>query len=336
MITRARKTRAGFRAIFVAGLLGAITLLATVALGVWTPKITRAVTDLAGVLSPGAERVISNGLHKHRKKTRVQMAVLVIDSTKGEPIDAFAHRVAVAWGGGSREKSNGVLYVLAIKDRRGRIEVGYGLENKLSDKRAKKILASVRPHLKRGNYGQAVAGVVNGVIARTGGSKSAIDLSSVRQAKRQTSRQPATPAPASKRTRKKSGGGFGFSKTLIVILFIGFVFLLIIVKVIFSVAKNKLVRGVMGGTGYGGGYGRGYGGSYGSYGHHSHHHHHHHNYNSGNDWCAGSSSSSSWSSGSSWDDDDSSSWSDDSSVGGSDDWDGGGGDFGGGGASDSW
>jgi len=291
---------------FAATLLAAIALLGSVALGVWTPTISHAVTDLAGVLSPGAKRAISEGLHKHRGAGGVQMAVLIVDSTKGEPIDTFAHRVAVAWGGGSREKSNGVLYVLAIKDRRGRIEVGYGLESKLSDKRAKKILASVRSQLKQRNYGLAVAGVVNRVIARTSGTAGTVDLTRVRQAQRKTSRPPArrTPSPNQRSNNQRASNHDGFDFGAFAIIFV------IAMIVVFILAFRTAARNRATGS-------SGYGGSYNS---HDDDDYHHHSYDSGNDWCLGSSSSSSWSSDSSWDDDSSSSWSDDSSFGGSDDW----------------
>ncbi len=132
------------------------------------PVIDAPIVDPSDRLDAREERMIAETLVAHRRAHGVQMAVLVIDSTGGEPIEDFAHRAAVAWGGGSAERDDGVLFVLAIADRRMRLEVGYGLEAQLPDASARRILDRAIPALRRGTYGRAVEGVVDEVIARTG------------------------------------------------------------------------------------------------------------------------------------------------------------------------
>ncbi len=131
------------------------------------PRIDAPVTDLAGVLS--AEAIADNGarLRAHRDATGVQMAVLVVSTTYGVPIEDYALEVAQAWGGGSADRNDGVLFVLAVDDRRMRLEIGYGLEPVLTDGESARILHAIKPMLRDGDYDSAVRSVTVAVIDET-------------------------------------------------------------------------------------------------------------------------------------------------------------------------
>lgn len=133
------------------------------------PSIVRPVTDLAGVLRPSSVEVIEQGLAQHQKVTGVQIAVLIVNTTAGGRIEDFSHRTAKAWGGGQKGQDNGVLFVLALADRRSRIEVGTGLEGRLPDAAAREILDEARGELRAGDHDGAVARVASRIIERTGG-----------------------------------------------------------------------------------------------------------------------------------------------------------------------
>ncbi len=150
-----------------AALAALFALLLLARSGSAQPAITRAVTDRAGVISPAAEQQIAELLVRHRQATGVQIAVLVVRTTSGEPIEDYSMRVAEAWAGGSRGRDDGVLYTLAIDDRRMRLEVGYGLEDRIPDAAAREIIDATRPELRAGDYDQAVTKVIEAVIART-------------------------------------------------------------------------------------------------------------------------------------------------------------------------
>lgn len=156
--------------------LGASLLLATAASG-WaqqpTPTIDAPVTDLAGVLSSRDVTEIGMRLRAHQAATGVQAAVLIVDTTDGEPIESYAVRVATAWEGGSRETDRGLLFVLAISDRRMRLEVGYGLEDRIPDSVSAALLRRAVPYLRRGDHAGAVEIVMDGVIGRTGDAREA-------------------------------------------------------------------------------------------------------------------------------------------------------------------
>ena len=174
----------------------ALAALAAIALAPFTaaadvvPTIDTPVTDQARLLTPAEREAISARLVDHRVATGVQIAVLTVRTTHGVPIEDFALKVAEAWGGGSEKRSDGVLLVLAIDDRRSRLEVGYDLEAKISDGKARLILDDMKPALRGGQYGTAISRAVANVINRTGGMEPVV---------------PYTPSSTS--SSSSSGGG---------------------------------------------------------------------------------------------------------------------------------
>ncbi len=131
------------------------------------PRIEGPVTDLAGVLEPEVEATLRGRLREHWERTGVQMAVLVLPTTGGQPIEDLSMAVAERWGGGRAGEDRGVLLVLATKDRRSRLEMGQGLEEALPDHQAKRLLNLAVPALKASDYGAAVTRIVDGVVERT-------------------------------------------------------------------------------------------------------------------------------------------------------------------------
>ncbi len=107
------------------------------------PALHAHVTDLAGVLP--AERVqrLEQVLTQFETETSHQIAVLTVPTTDGEPIEAFALRVAESWKLGRKGADNGILLIVATRDRKARIEVGYGLEGAVPDIVGKRVISDV-------------------------------------------------------------------------------------------------------------------------------------------------------------------------------------------------
>ena len=104
--------------------------------------------------------------------TGVQMALVTIPSLEGEPIEDVANTIFRAWGVGQKGKNEGILLLLAIGDRRSRLEVGYGLEPILPDGLAGSILREMRPALRQQQYGEALmaaAETIGSTIAKAKG-----------------------------------------------------------------------------------------------------------------------------------------------------------------------
>lgn len=124
--------------------------------GVW-------VHDEAGILDAQTKAELEYVLKAERDSTSNQIAVLLIPSLDGDDIDLYANRVFREWKLGTAEKDNGVLFLIAINDRKMRIEVGLGLEGALTDALSSRINRNeVAPYFRQGNYND---GVKAGVLA---------------------------------------------------------------------------------------------------------------------------------------------------------------------------
>lgn len=150
--------RRWFWVVFVGGLI--ITLPAT-ALDV-LPLKSR-VNDLAGMIHPSTQQQLESALAQIESSDSTQIVVLTIPSLEGEALEAYSIRVAEQWLIGQKEYDNGVLLLVAKSDRKIRIEVGYGLEGKLTDLTAGRIIRNIiGPQFKMGQFDQ---GFINGVSA---------------------------------------------------------------------------------------------------------------------------------------------------------------------------
>src|SRR5262249_41755252 len=92
----------------------------------------RWVHDEARVLSSGMVDRLEQILKAERDATTNQIAVLIIPSLEGEILEDYSLRVAEKWKLGNKDRDNGVLWLISIKDRKMRIEVGHGLEGALT------------------------------------------------------------------------------------------------------------------------------------------------------------------------------------------------------------
>ena len=134
------------------------------------------VTDLAGLLSPEQRRTIEGRLAAFERETTHSVAVLIIPSLEGHSLEEVSHQVGVTWKLGRKELYNGVLLLIAVRDRRARIEVGYGLEPSLPDGLAGAIIRdAVAPHFRQSDF----AGGINAGLDRIFAATRNADLSAV-------------------------------------------------------------------------------------------------------------------------------------------------------------
>jgi uncharacterized protein len=114
------------------------------------------VNDFAHVLDPGTEAQLNDLCQQIDDKAKAQIAVVTINTLDGEPIESYAVDLFQKWGIGSKSTNRGVLILIAIKDRRYRTEVGYGLEPILPDGKVGGIWREALPMLKQGDYDSAI------------------------------------------------------------------------------------------------------------------------------------------------------------------------------------
>jgi uncharacterized protein len=137
------------------------------------------VVDEAGIISADARQTLAGMLQELEQKTGAQMIVLTVPTTEGIPIEQFALQKAEAWKLGQKGKDNGLLMVIAVNDRKYRIEVGYGLESVVPDSLAGSIARSyLVPQFKAGNYTKGVTDTAS-VIATTIAGAQGVKLSGV-------------------------------------------------------------------------------------------------------------------------------------------------------------
>ena len=134
------------------------------------------VVDLADIIDDGVEAKINRYLRELEHKTTAQIAVLTVKSLEGQNLEEFSISIAHdKWKLGQKEKDNGVLLVVALNDRKYRIEVGYGLEGVLPDSLVGSIgRQHLVPNFRKGDYSAgiyAAAVVMSNVIATDAGVK---------------------------------------------------------------------------------------------------------------------------------------------------------------------
>jgi uncharacterized protein len=136
------------------------------------------VHDEAGVLSQAVVQQLEQDLKIFEDSTTNQMAILIIPSLDGEVLEDYALKVATAWKLGQQGRDNGILLLIAINDRKMRIEVGYGLEGVLPDALCSQIIRNeMAPNFRRGDYDAGVSSAVRAINEAIKGEYSVEDFS---------------------------------------------------------------------------------------------------------------------------------------------------------------
>ncbi|NGZ09448.1 MAG: hypothetical protein CV088_08665 [Nitrospira sp. LK70] len=146
-------------------LAAATLLLTTSAVALDVPPLTGRIVDLAHVLPNSTTELLTAQLTAHETQSSNQVAVLIVPSLEGEPLEEFSHRVATTWKLGQKGTDNGVLLLVAMKERKVRIEVGYGLEGVLTDIRSAHIIRNeIVPRFRAGDIPGGVTGGINAIV----------------------------------------------------------------------------------------------------------------------------------------------------------------------------
>lgn len=113
--------------------------------------------DFAHVLSAEMIAELNDTCQQIDQKAHAQIAVVTIKSLDGSDVESYANKLYKQWGIGSKATNRGVLILLAVKDHKYRIEVGYGLEPILPDGKVGGFGREAVPLLKQGDYSGAVS-----------------------------------------------------------------------------------------------------------------------------------------------------------------------------------
>jgi len=146
------------------------------------PPLKGRINDYAGILTPATAYQLEDMLQKFEATESTQIVLLTVPSLEGASLEDFSLRVVEAWKPGQKKLDNGALLLIAKNDRKLRIEVGYGLEGKLTDLVSGRIIRDIiTPRFKEGNFDQGVTDGIAALIAAAKGEFTNIENSQKRK-----------------------------------------------------------------------------------------------------------------------------------------------------------
>jgi uncharacterized protein len=149
------------------------------------------LSDFARVVDAQARQQLERYAKLVEDSTGAQMAFVTLPTLAGEPIEDVAIDLFRKWGIGQKDKHTGLLLLLVPRERRMRLEVGYGLGGIIPDGYAGSVLRAMRPALREGQYGEALLAGAHELGARLAAAKN-VTLAEAPQPSR---RRPAREAP---------------------------------------------------------------------------------------------------------------------------------------------
>ncbi len=201
------------------------------------PALSGRVNDYGAMISEPVRAELEARLQQFETAESTQIVILTIPSLQGEPIENFSIRAAETWKIGQKGSDNGVILVVSRDDRKTRIEVGYGLEGRLTDLLAGRIVQDeISPAFKAGQFDAGFTKGVSSIIAAVHGEYKA--------------------KPQTKGNSKPS-----FTLLTLILLVIYF-----ISQIFRGHRGGPMANGGFGGGFYGGGFGGGSGGGGGGFG----------------------------------------------------------------------
>ena len=165
-----RRGRAGLYALLLLLLLAAPAL----ASGPSFPRLSGRVVDDAHILDAATQTQLTSMLARHEEATGQQVVVVTLPSLQGYPIEDFGYQLGRNWGIGQKDKNTGALLIVAPKEHKVRIEVGYGLEGTLTDAMSRVIIErDILPEFKRGDFNAGVLAGTTTILKVLGGDAGA-------------------------------------------------------------------------------------------------------------------------------------------------------------------
>jgi uncharacterized protein len=156
-------------------LAAVVSLAATAALAAPAVRMrlpdapARFLYDEPGVLAGDERAVIEDSLMAMDRRG-LEIGVAVFQSIHGEAIEDVSLALAEKWRPGSAEEDNGALLVIALEERKVRVEVGYGLEANITDAAAGRIIRhDIAPAFREGRYGDGILRAVTSIARLAGG-----------------------------------------------------------------------------------------------------------------------------------------------------------------------
>jgi len=166
-------------------------------------------SDAASLLSPAQAQELNEKLRNFEQQSGAQFIVYVFPSLEGESVEDFTIRCAEKWKVGNKKYDNGLILFVFVKERKVRIEVGYGLEGTVTDAFSSRVIReSIAPHFQSGDYFGGLNAAIDALIAKIRGGEA-----------------PVPPVQPAQRAQRPAGGGGidPFFILIIVVIFFAFI-----------------------------------------------------------------------------------------------------------------
>lgn len=129
------------------------------------PHLSSCINDYAGFLKSSEKVELENYLRSINETTKVQIALLTINSLEGDSIEDYSIKVAQMWKLGDAKENSGAILIISKEDKKIRIEVGYGLEKDLTDAVCSKVINKIiAPSFKRENYYEGISEGLHAIV----------------------------------------------------------------------------------------------------------------------------------------------------------------------------
>lgn len=153
------------------------------------PTLKSRVTDEMGLLAPQEVQAMEAKLRALEQEKGSQVAVLIVGTTGDEEIEQYSIRIVDEWKLGRADVDDGVLLLIALNDRKMRIEVGYGLEGAIPDAIAKRIISQIiTPEFRAGHFYKGIDDGLSAIITAVKGEELPPALTSPQAVKKKPGR----------------------------------------------------------------------------------------------------------------------------------------------------
>lgn len=166
-------------------------------------------TDAGGIVDAAQSSALNDKLAQFEQRSGAQLIIYTFPSLDGEALEDFTIRCAERWKVGNKKYDNGLILFVFVKEKKVRVEVGYGLEGTMTDAVSSRVIREqIAPNFQQGNYGAGLHAAADAIIARI-----------------EKNEAPVAPVNGGRGAQSAKPNGFdGFA--FIILLFVFFVFIL--------------------------------------------------------------------------------------------------------------
>jgi len=171
------------------------------------PELTGRVVDNAELLDASTQSQLTDMLAAHEDATGEQVVVVTLPDLQGEAIEDYGYQLGREWGIGQKGEDTGALLIVAVDERAVRIEVGYGLEGRLTDAQSSRIINQIiTPAFRDGDFAGGITRGAEAMVKVLGGDPLA-----------ETAPQQQ---PDQQQSRQIGGAGFWFFALFMIVMLI--------------------------------------------------------------------------------------------------------------------